>query len=508
MAFTTQQTAIIDEVLDGNNHLQVLARAGCGKSFTARQAVLAIAKRMPRAEVTLCAYNKAIADENKVALEKMGLVDWKRYQSTTLHSMGFSLLRFMFKPTIDDKKVRRIVEAQNGLEYQAFASHIIKLVGLAKGEGFGFFDDRAVGDTGAWYRMAEHYDINGFDETTDLDIVIEAAQHVYKLSLRQTDVIDFDDMILMPLVYNLRVRFQRDFLFVDEAQDLSRARQALARKFVKPTGKMVVIGDDKQAIYGFSGADADALANLSKQLHCKVLPLSVTFRCPKAVVRLAQTLVPDIEAADSAPEGTVDTIEWEQFVDQWIPSAKAPGGFLDHDTAILCRNTAPLISLAYSLIRNGIAAKVEGRDIGEGLKALTGRWKVKTIDSFLSRLDNYREREAQKAQAKGKDDRVEQINDKCETLVEVANACIAQGQTTVADMDRFIDNLFADGASNCVTLATYHRSKGREWLRVILFEHESRCPSKYARLPWQIEQEDNLAYVAFTRAMRELWFLI
>lgn len=74
-------------------------------------------------------------------------------------------------------------------------------------------------------------------------------------------------------------------------------------------------------------------------------------------------------------------------------------------------------------------------------------------------------------------------------------------------MVEFIERLFADGMDNVVTLATYHRSKGREWDRVVLWEHASRCPSKAARQEWQLEQERNLAYVAFTRAKKTLVFV-
>ena len=56
-------------------------------------------------------------------------------------------------------------------------------------------------------------------------------------------------------------------------------------------------------------------------------------------------------------------------------------------------------------------------------------------------------------------------------------------------------------------LATYHRSKGREWPRVFLLEHHLRCPSKAARQPWQLEQEGNLAYVAITRAQEDLIYV-
>jgi superfamily I DNA/RNA helicase len=497
---TPQQQAITQEILNGRDNVLVRARAGCGKTSQILMATQAIAAVHPRAEVTICAFNKAIADEIKARLEAAGLSDWKRYQGATLHSLAFGLLRFAFKPAIDDKKVRNIVKGLNDPAYTMYADAIVKMVDLAKGGGFGFFDDRQINDMRAWYWVADHYDVNGFEETTDLDIVIECAQRVYRMSLKDTSTIDFNDMILMPLVYNLRVKFQRDYLFVDEAQDLSRARQALARKFVKPSGKMIIVGDERQAIYGFSGADSDAMINLSTQLRAKDMPLSVTWRCPKSVVALAQSIVPDIQAAPSAPEGKVEGISYEVFDDNIRELTGA-------DTAMLCRNTAPLITWAYALLRNGIPAKVEGRDIGESLKSLIGRWKVKSIDALLNKVEVYRDRETQKLKAKGKDEKIEALDDKCNTVVEIAKACIDRGKTTVAELVVFIDDMFADGATGVTTLCSYHRSKGREWRRVILIEHYQRCPSKYARQDWQLHQEDNLAYVAFTRSMDELLFL-
>ena len=172
--------------------------------------------------------------------------------------------------------------------------------------------------------------------------------------------------------------------------------------------------------------------------------------------------------------------------------------------AILCRNTAPLIEVAYKLIRSGRAAKVEGRAIGDGLIALARRWKATTIPVLLQRLELYEEREVQKALSKGNDAKVEEVQDRCATLKEICASCQDRGLTTVKDVTDSIQNLFADGAADCVILATYHRSKGREWPRVYLYEHSTRCPSRAARQPWQLEQEDNLAYVAVTRAQEEL----
>lgn len=497
---TNQQQAFIDALLNTAANLALVARAGCGKTSTILMGVAAQYAQNPRLEVLICAFNKAIEVEMSEKLKKAGY-DWKQVQAKTIHSLGFGLLRFLFKPEIDEKKVRKLVQAQNDDACQIYPQQVEQLVHYAKQAGFGFFPDQQIGDARAWYELADHYDVNGLDDTSEADSVVEAAQKVYRLSLAKTDTVDFDDMVLFPLVKNLRVKFAKDLVFVDEAQDLSPARQALIRKFVKPgSGRMVIVGDDRQAIYGFSGADSDALPNMIRQLRATVLPLSVTWRCPKAVVALAQTKVPDIEAAPEAPEGLVTKVTTKEDLDLLLAG-------LGPTDAILCRNTAPLVETAYKLIRAGKPCKVEGRAIGEGLINLARRWKVKTVDSLMNRLGVYQEREVQKALAKGNESKAEEVADRVGTLIEICMACVSQGKTAVQDVVDFIDNLFADGATNVTILATYHRSKGREWPRVILWQHAARCPSRAAKQDWQLAQEENLAYVAFTRAQEQVVFV-
>lgn len=502
---TNQQVDFLRDLTTTSSNLALVARAGCGKTSTILLGVDALVKADPTLEIVVCAYNKAIADEVKEKLVKAGHNDWRRVTATTIHSLGFGLVKFVFKSRIEDTKIRDLIAAKAPTDdgmgddgrsiWTEYAQQIAQLVRVAKQGGVGFFNDSPIGDVAVWHALADHFDINGLEETDQMDEIVDAAQTIYRESLAMTDVIDFDDMILFPLIKNLRVKFGKDVIFLDEAQDLSRARQALARKFMKPkTGRMVIVGDDRQAIYGFSGADASALDNLVEGLSARRLPLSVTWRCPKAVVRLAQTIVPDIEAAPGAPEGEI------------LRLAELPADLGDGD-AVLCRNTAPLIKIAYGMIRKGKPCKVEGRAIGDGLLKLSGRWKVKTVDALLVKLEDYREREIQKAMAKGNESKAEEVADRCDTLLEVCSACMEKGQSTIVAVRTAIENLFADGATGVVILATYHRSKGREWRRVVLWEHASRCPSKNAKLPWQRVQEQNLAYVAFTRSQHSLVFV-
>lgn len=502
---TPQQQDFLSALLNTTSHLALRARAGCGKTSSILLGVDAIRQADPWAEVLCIAYNKAIADEVGGKLKARGHTDWRLTQASTLHALGFGLLKYAFSPTVNGYKVRDILRAlaENPTEstvYTYFQSQIASLVGYAKQAAVGFFGQ--IGDKSLWYALADHYGLEGLDDTTEADKIVEAAQRVYRMSLDDLTTVDFDDMILIPLIKQMRVRFGKDYIFLDEAQDLSPARQALARKFLKPrTGRMIIVGDDRQAIYGFSGADSQALENMVAEYSATVLPLSVTWRCPKAVVSEAQRLVPDIQAAPEAPEGLVShhpTLE--DFIALHGPLSPATD-------FILCRNTAPLITLAYQLIRQGIPAKVEGRQIGEGLAALAKRWKVTTCAALLGRLEVYEAREIAKLQAKGRDDRIEEVTDRVSCLREIVQAVQAKGLQQVTDVLAAIDALFGDDVVGAVTLATYHRSKGRERERVILWEHTTRCPSRGARQAWQLAQEYNLAYVAITRAMRHLAYV-
>jgi superfamily I DNA/RNA helicase len=504
MQRTKQQQDFIDAILaaardGGGKHKCLRARAGTGKTSTLMELIDDYRPAFPKHEIALCAFNNAAAKELKAKLEEHGHTDWRLTQASTIHSLGLSLLKYPlypFKPKVEEHKVRNLIDAQNGNTYREHSINIARLVSFAKLEGFGFFSDVAIGDISAWYRLADHYDINGFDDTAQLDNVIGAAQQIYRASLSQTDIIDFDDMILMPLVKNIRVRFQKDLLIVDEAQDTGRARQALLKKFVKEkTGILLIVGDDRQGIYGFAGAQADALDQFISDMNMTVLPLTVCWRCPQSVIERAQALVPDIEWAPGAALGTVTDAE------------ALPDLMLATD-AILCRNTAPLIEAAYALLRKGIACKVEGREIGQGLLRMVNRWKrVNTIDQFLVKLDDYRARETQKALARGNESKVDEINDRCETLVHLCNVCLDRRQSQLDDLRAFIETMFANDVAGVTTLCTYHRAKGREWSRVFLLEHSKRCPSPWAKQEWQKRQEENLAYVAITRARADLIFV-
>jgi superfamily I DNA/RNA helicase len=152
-----------------------------------------------------------------------------------------------------------------------------------------------------------------------------------------------------------------------------------------------------------------------------------------------------------------------------------------------------------------VPCRIEGRDIGEQLKKLVTRWKsISTIPELEDKLEEWLDTESTKWIAKKKMAKVQEAEDKVETIKVIMDACREDKRDLITDVVAYIDNIFADNVSGILTLSTIHRSKGREWKRVFWLDRFGTCPSRYATQDWEKIQEANLQYVAATRSMGEL----
>ncbi|WP_316207488.1 ATP-dependent helicase [Bradyrhizobium sp. SZCCHNR3118] len=499
-----QQADFIDEAATGTGSIVLIAVAGAGKSTTILQA----AQRV-RGNSIILAFNKSIATELKDKLKFAG-VDWKKAEAATVHSIGLRNLRKAF-PNIrtNGDKVANICAAliekgDIGPSLQPHSAVICKLVSLAKQNAVGVIG--SIHDHSIWDDIVEHFDL--FDEEPIQkkgDEIIEWAAKILDMSNKDTVICDFDDMVYLPVLYADRIPFfTYDQVMLDEAQDTNDARRLLARCLLKKNrdtgeiiGRLFAVGDPHQAIYGFTGADNDSLEIIKREFNAKEMPLTVTYRCPKNVVKFAKTWVSHIEAHPSAPDGKISSSTFEDMMQQ--------RDRLNADAAILCRNTRPLVNAAFALIRERIPCRIEGRDIGESLKKLALRWKgISTIPELEDKLEDWADTEVRKWTAKKKMAKVQEIEDKVETLKVIMSRCLEEGKHEIAFVTAYIDEIFADNVSGILTLATIHRSKGREWERVFWLDRLNTCPSKYATMDWEKEQEINLQYVAATRSKNEL----
>jgi superfamily I DNA/RNA helicase len=522
MLLSPQQQAVLSFADTQTGSLSLIARAGCGKSTTIIMLVEHLIKGNPNLNIFVGAYNKAIACELTQKLESKG-IGWKQAEAKTMHAMGFRAWKKHCNWTagqtdkaIDEKKVSKLFDAAypaentGNIPIRRYAHMITKCVSLAKQRALGVLG--AIDDKSLWYDIIDHFGLDDDlpeDADEQLNMAVGVAIDLYKASLRTCQAtIDFDDMILAPLYHKARF-WQYNYVMIDEAQDTNPARRALAMKLMKPGGRFVAVGDPAQAIYGFTGADSDALELIGKAVNATTLPLNVTYRCPKSIVERAQRWVPDFVAHESAPDGIIREINLERAKD--ADPAKKPAvedeTFTAQD-AILCRNTAALVTLAYKLLRRGVACRIEGRDIAKGIVQLCEKWELTNIDALLTKVAEWKEKEVSRWMAKEREQKAAECADRADTVIELGTQMLSEGKKTIAELTEFISSMFGDTPSGeqpkCLTLATIHRSKGREWKRVYILGQDKYQPSKYARKAWQISQETNLMYVATTRAMSEL----
>lgn len=480
-----QQIAVLEYILTGHGSAVIEAVAGAGKTFT----LIEILKAIKNSDVLFCAFNKAIANEITDRIDPIG-IDCK---VSTIHALGFAAYRNIQKRVkVDGFKLNNIAKSEFTGEYADLQSFAIAATDMAKQVGLGVLKDE--NNDNNWYEMCEHFSL--FDSLPDkytTDRGIDAARYLLNASNNLMNIVDFSDMIYMPILKKARVQ-QYDYILLDEAQDTNSTRRALVKMMLKPQGRLIAVGDPHQAIYGFTGADSDSLAMIKEEFNAVTLPLSVTFRCPKSIVTVANQWVNHIEAHDSAPEGIVDSCDYQDI-------AKVA----TKDDAIICRLTKPLVELAYNLLRQNVACKVEGRKIGEGLVNICKKWKgVKNVAELQVKVENWAEREITKHKAKGNDSRCQNIEDQAETLYIFMAQC--EESDPVSTLIGKIQALFTETKErqNVLILSTIHRSKGREWNRVFALGMETYSPSKWARKAWELEQEDNLCYVQVTRAKKQL----
>ena len=483
--WSEEQVAIFAFFFDGKGNLVVEANAGTGKTTTITEAF----SNAPEKSIAYLVFNK----KNQVEAE--GKIKDPRVKVRTLHSLGYDFIKRQWPSVKPDggAEGERVKAVTLGKKVEpAVFSSILKLVGFLKNLTTSMPDQKQV------YSIAEERDLLTQDFKTD-ELIVCAAIKVLEESLKKpaSGFISFDDMVWLPVAANMVVP-TFELAVVDEAQDMNMPQLIMATRSVKKDGRIVIIGDSRQAIYGFRGAATNGMGLMRTMLKASVLKLSTTYRCPKAVVRMAAKIVPDYKAADSAPEGEVLRASRVpmQHRTSAVPMRLAAGHqYVQVGDAILSRLNAPLMPVALSLLRNKIPARIEGRDIGSQLIGIIRSLKAKSVEELLKLIAAWDAKQcARLADAKNSEKRIEQVHDISETL-----CAIVEVSDSVADAEKRLVELFQDStdlSKPSIVLSSVHKAKGLEWDRVFLLEETFKHDGP--------TEEQNILYVAITRAKKTL----
>lgn len=476
--FTNQQENFLATVPD-NDSIALESGPGTGKTFSLQHWSF----RSTRPGVAT-SFSKSTVVE---LVKKLS----PKFQSKTFHAFGFSALKSGGKTIkLDTSKMYNATKAlseQHDIPFELQAE-IRSLATMAK--VYGIQPDPA-GPEGlspdtpeTWAALADLYDIEFSDE-----ILTYAKQvvNLSNLSFKKDGLIDFDDMLYCSLIYPHRFT-KVGIILADEVQDFNLLQHIMLKRSLLPNGRVIAVGDPNQAIYAFRGALNNSYEELIKTFSMRRLPLTISFRCAKEIIKVAQEYVPHIEAASSNPEGSV-------LYPSTLSLSEVP-------KTVLCRNNAPLMRLALRLLVSGRTVEIAGRDIGQNLIKLTERITKKNLSSeaFLDRLSQWKERETLKYPR-----RKHSITEKATVLGHLARA-----HKDLDTVRRHLGKLYPDSNSKeyrpaDVHLSTIHKAKGKEWPNVLFLD--SHLIGKHATSEQEIQQETNLSYVAVTRAQCELTFI-
>lgn len=122
---------------------------------------------------------------------------------------------------------------------------------------------------------------------------------LYQKQMRAYNALDFDDLILMPVVLlqnnaEVRQRWQNKlrYLLVDEYQDTNTSQYEMVKLLVGERGRLTVVGDDDQSIYSWRGAKPQNLVLLGQDYpNLKLIKLEQNYRSTCRILKAANILI-------------------------------------------------------------------------------------------------------------------------------------------------------------------------------------------------------------------------
>ena len=492
----------------------VLAGAGSGKTTTiTRRIAYQVATGAFRASAILAVtFTDKAAGEMRRRLEALGV---RGLAARTFHSAALAQLRY-FRP---DESPR--IVASKALPLRTIASSLPRA-----------YRFRPAGDLATEVEWAKNQRITPETYLEALGdhappIPADLMQRVfarYERWKRGGGWVDFEDLLEGAIrlleedehaIATVRERYRA--FTVDEYQDVNLLQQTLLDLWLGPRDELCAVGDDYQAIYGFTGASPRYLLALPRRFpDATVVRLESNYRSTPELLALANRLVPKLggaaktlratRAGGPEPElrGFATPSDESDFVVERVQALRASGVAVE-EMAVLVRTNARTADFEEAFHEAGIAfqgasllARDAARQLFKGLRRASGRLaagveRVARDQGMLPHPppDGLGERELTRQTDLAR-------------LVRLA-AELDDGERTIEEWIAELERRFGPDTGRGVHLLTLHRAKGLEWDAVFLPRlEEKELPSRLARTAEEVAEERRLLYVGMTRPRRWL----
>ncbi len=279
----------------GKGPALVLAGAGSGKTrvITHRIAFLIQnAATRPENILAVTFTNKAAAEMRERVQKLLGPQRTAEPLISTFHSFCVRLLRreighlgyrrdFSIYDTDDQKRlIKQILRDAGGAEDELTPREILSRISYAKNHNV------------PPEAYAAHFDVQSADD-------IQELYEQYDARLRQSNALDFDDLLLLAVKVLARKPELRDYysdwyryILVDEYQDTNRPQYELLCLLTSKHKNLFVVGDEDQSIYKFRGADIQNILRFEKDFPgTRIIRLEQNYRSTQNILRVAGSVV-------------------------------------------------------------------------------------------------------------------------------------------------------------------------------------------------------------------------
>lgn len=544
MKHTDEQLQIFNFVKNESGHGIIDAVAGAGKTTTIMECVKFVPNRN---DILFCAFNNSIATE---IAYKFGQKGFPEVIVKTMHALGRSILHENnatgHQIKLKEDKYRELLKNEELLER---IKPFFEKIALINDYDITPFDDKSrfalnnlygtirnklleinqkyratltKDDIESFKDMVIHYNIFNDVDIKKKDFHLEAINYLeaHRIILEEgnelsqrTMIIDFTDMLYLPYHWKLEPSKKYNFLFIDECQDLSRSQLAIAIKYGKRTGRILAVGDPRQSIYGFTGADIESFDRIRDLTKATALPLTECFRCPADIVALAQKIRSDIKG-NKPGSGKIHKIAFGEIV-----KLAKPGDL------IISRFRDPIIVLVFNFIDDNIKVHIhedEAREIINEIKSIFKQEELNTIIEYQPKkfesiadivfnrwLWIIKKNAAPIIDSKERNIYIEEQKDILQQKLRFLNKKYElwkQECRTIVDILKKIKE-FISASSDSIKLSTIHRAKGLENNRVFILGYDELPFKRLYQKDWEKIQELNLKYVAITRSLDELFLI-
>ena len=512
-----------DAVVHPAPPLRIIAGAGAGKTrvLTRRIAYQSAVETIDPRRVLALTFTRKAAGELNSRLRSLGLRD--SVAAGTFHGIAYGQLRRYWAdknrvaPGLLDRKAPLVARVlPRGLGETAVLD-VISEIEWAKARVVGP-DDYEAAALAADRRPP-----------APLALMAEAYGR-YEQEKKARRVVDFDDLLSLcrraletDTEFGSAQRWRFRHLFVDEFQDVNPSQFALLKAWLGSSADLCVVGDPRQAIYSWNGADATYINDFdqhfpgaaSVELRNNYRSTPQVMAIAQAVLRGASTLAATVATKANGPLPRVRAYENDSAeargIARAVRDAHDPGKRWG-DQAVLVRTNGqiPLLEEAFGRAKipfrtrgGGLLRLPDARSIIRGIERSAQPLTVSIADLSAASGDDPLGDAPDALDAPEAPDTRRVIVD---TIVRLAHEYLtidpsATGSAFSSWLQTTTGGDEVDDKTDAIDIATFHAAKGLEWPIVhIAGVEQGLVPISYARTPEAQAEEQRLFYVALTRA--------